>query len=437
MARTMRRDQVSFQRITVLFPCVVYSFVACILSAAPPIADDEARPHLDWTDAAEVVGRTSYVSGRIVRVGHARTIHFLNFHPERRDVFKVVIFDDYMKNFLDSLEELYEGKNVRVRGIVSTFGGSPQIQVTHPGQIEVLDELPKTSFEKPKAPAAGEPLALATFNIRNLFDDDDSPYHNDGSTRPKPREELEDLAKMIHELNADILALQEVESRGYLERFLEVFCSDLGYQHVVHFEGNDLRGIDVALLSRIPVGAVTSHRHLRFPGSDDSIQRFRRDLLTVELMPEGADPFEVWVVHLKSNSDGRPRAEPIRLAECRKIRELLDQRLHEEPSAKIVICGDFNDTETSDTVKTIAGTGEYALSSAWEEVPKDQRISYNMEPYRTLIDFIYWSPAMRDHYVPGTYRVLHEGMIDTIGSDHNPVVARFNMGKASVAKATK
>src|SRR5690606_20719666 len=119
------------------------------------------------------------------------------------------------------------------------------------------------------------------------------------------------------------------------------------------FEGNDLRGIDVAVLSRLPVGSVTSHRHLKFKDADGRSRRLNRDVLAVTLQPPQSQPLEVWVVHLKSNYGGREFAEPVRVAEARLLRNLLDKRLAADLEARILLTGDFNDTRDSETMNTI------------------------------------------------------------------------------------
>ena len=409
------------------FAGVVLLSGLCSTQAAPPVDDDEARPHVAWQDAEGVVGRTAFVSGVVARVGHSKRVHFLNFDPKRRDVFVVVIFQPFLERFEGTLEELYEGRPIRVRGMVTRFRGTPQIQVSSPEQIEVLDKLPELKpLAVPAKLSVGQQIKVATFNVRNLFDDANDAYHNDEGTQAKPRHELEKLAAAIARLDADVLALQEVESRGYLARFLEVFAPQAGYQDVVHFEGNDLRGIDVCLLSRLPVGPVTSFRHATFADETGKRQKFRRDLLCVRLEPEDGLPFEVWVAHLKSNSDGREYAEPVRMAEAREIRRLLDKRLAADPNAAIIVCGDFNDTADSATVQTITGRGTTALRTAWSSIPEPQRITYNLEPYRSMIDFILWTPGMHSRYVKGTYAILG-GSLEEIGSDHNPVRAEFRV----------
>ena len=395
------------------------------LAAAPPIDPDEARPHVDWTEADKVVGRVAFVSGRIVRVGSAGRVNFLNFDTERDGKFTGIVYGPFLDRFPGSLKDLYEGKHVRMKGLVTTFAGRPQVQVTSPDQIRVLESPDQPPpFVAAKTREFGREITVATFNILNLFDDVDDPYHNDENTTPKPRDELEHVAKAIRTLDADVIAFQEVENRGYLERFIEVFLADMGYTNVVLFDGNDLRGIDPCLVSRIPVGRVTSHRHLRFTAPDGRPGRFRRDVIAVELLPPGRDPFEIWVVHLKSNSGGRDLAEPIRLGEAHELRRLLDNRLSHDPKARIIVCGDFNDVWDSPSVQTIVGKGEHALTCPAEKLPEKDRITYNKEPHRSMIDFILMSPGMAETYVDDSYKI-HPGAVDTTGSDHNAVAARF------------
>jgi len=410
--------------------CVVSLFFIGSANSAlgkPPIDPNEARPHIDWKDADQLVGRTVFVSGQIVSVSSAGRVNFLNFDSKRPGRFTGIVYRQFVKKFPKPLNDLYEGKYVRIRGMITTYAGRAQVQIASPDQIEILPgpiEVPRWTPPKPKP--VGDTLKLATFNVLNLFDDRDDPYHSDETTRTKPREEMEHLAAAMRKLDADVLALEEVESRGYLTRFLEVFGADLGYRNVVHFEGNDLRGIDVCLLSRIPVGRVTSHRHLRFKNPLGQTRHFERDVLEVELLPEGGLPFEMWVVHLKSNSGGREQAEPIRLGETMMIRRLLDRRLKADPGARIVVCGDFNDTWESKSVQTIVGTGPFALQTAASTLPKSKRVSYNQAPYRSMIDFLLYSDEMAKHYVPDSYGIM-QGSIETIGADHNPVSALFRM----------
>jgi len=398
----------------------------------PAIGPDEGRPHLSWEHADAVVGRVAFVSGRVVGVSHQGRANFLNFAEDRDKIepprrgFVAVVFNEYLAGFPDSLENLYAGKMVRVRGMVTTYRGRPEIQVRDPDQIAVLESPPETQIPAAPPLRTGEEVTVATYNVLNLFDELDDPYRQDETTPTKPREQMERLAAVIRKLDADVLALQEVENRFYLERFLEVFLPDMGYQHVVHFEGNDVRGIDVCLISRLPVGTVRSHRHVSFPDAGGRPMVFERDLLCATIEPPGGRSFEVWVVHFKSNYEGREYAEPIRLAEATKVRALLEGRLKEDPTARVILCGDFNDVWDSPTLRKIVGEGPTAMRCFADELPQERRVTYNQEPYRTMIDFILCSPALADRYVKGSYSV-EPGSVETSGSDHNPVRATFRL----------
>ena len=60
-------------------------------------------------------------------------------------------------------------------------------------------------------------------------------------------------AKVIHEVGADIIGLVEAESRPALVRFHDDLLSLMhgtSYQHIMLIDGNDERGIDVAIMTR-------------------------------------------------------------------------------------------------------------------------------------------------------------------------------------------
>ena len=270
-------------------------------------------------------------------------------------------------------------------------------------------------------------MTIVTMNAFNLFDHHDDPYHEDEGTRVKPRHELEMLASTLRTLNADVVAMQEIENRWYLERFVDLFLGDMGYE-VVLIEGNDKRGIDCAVLTRLAVGPVTTFQHLQFPDSNDKTMRFRRDLLKVTLAANTDKSFDLYVVHLKSKGSG-PSSNPIRYGEAREIRRLLDKELSDRPDARFLICGDFNDTPDSPTLSTIIGSGPTALVYLAKDLTDGCRITFNREPHRSMVDYFLCSPNMAEDFIKGTY-FIKDGSVATHGSDHNPVIAQFRRPEA-------
>lgn len=260
------------------------------------------------------------------------------------------------------------------------------------------------------SPRAGQPIAVLSWNLENLYDRYDDPWRSDEITKPAfaTEERLARLAAVLRRLDADVVCLQEVEHRFLLERFNRDFLDGLGYA-VVLIEGNDDRGIDVALLSRLPIGPVSSYRHLRFRSEDGAEQRFRRDLLRVRIGPPlDAD---VYVVHLKAQSGGEA-ADAARLAEARAAAEILRAELARDPDYRALVAGDFNDIPDSPTLAAFRDLGLV------DTCADSKAVSYNREPYLSRIDFILLTPALAGGRGPGR---IHDEPAVAKASDHNPV----------------
>lgn len=392
--------------------------------------DSEALlPIIQWEDAPHHMGEEVFLVGQVANTGKSSGGHrFLNFGRQRSDL-TGFIDRHVVEQFSKPPETLYKGKKIKVRGMLYKYRGNPNIRILGPQFIEVLeDEAALSEMVTAGAPVnrtLGDTLTVASLNVLNLFDDQDDPYHGDEKTGTKLRKDLILLAESIRQVDADILVLQEVENRGYLELFNRALLADLGYQHVVLTEGNDRRGIDVAILSRLPVGPVISYRHLRFPDTNGKEMSFSRDLLHAHIMPDKGPPLHVLAVHFKSQYGGK-KADAIRTGEAQAVRGVLDDILKSDPQAHILLCGDFNDTIDSVPLQTILGGGKTEMTSFFSDVPEKERVTYNKEPYRSMIDFIFASPAMAKLYEKGSYEILPGGPART-GSDHNAVIARFQL----------
>jgi endonuclease/exonuclease/phosphatase family metal-dependent hydrolase len=415
---------------------VVLFFVSVAVQAEPPatqpaIPPEAGLPVIDWKEAGKYMHKDVVVQGKIVQAKNAGKMCFLNFDAARS--FTAVVQEGSFKRFPQPPDKMYDQKIVRIRGTISEYKGKTQIEISSPDQVKILEQdLPIPPKPEVKKRTFDGTVTIATYNTLNFFDEYDDPYTSDETTPAKPRAELEKLAASIRALDADVVALEEVENRGYLERFVTAMLGDMGYDNVVCFEGNDRRGIDCALLSRLPVGPVTSHRHLRFnENSDDPAgpMTFRRDLLQVRIDPPKCAAFYVFVTHLKSKRDGGGSADTYRLGEARQARRIFDGLLSKDKDAMFVVCGDFNDTFDSKPVKALRGEGDMALRDFLADVPKGA-VTFNRDP-KSIIDFIFASPAMANRYVAKSYRIVEPGGIATTGSDHNPVVAKFDLKKTA------
>ncbi len=168
------------------------------------------------------------------------------------------------------------------------------------------------------------------------------------------------LARRIKAMDVDVLAVQEVESIEALQQFVDDQQLDgAGYTELVLVEGNDQRLIDVGLISKLPIGPVTSWRHRTYE-NEPGPPVFSRDLLQVEILDGSRRRtlVTVYVNHLKSKlarsvqeteADNRRRRQ-----QAETIAAILAER---PPPGPYVVLGDMNDSPDSPQLAPIPGLG--------------------------------------------------------------------------------
>jgi endonuclease/exonuclease/phosphatase family metal-dependent hydrolase len=386
----------------------------------PQPVQEPAPVVVRWQDAGEHVGERVTVTGTIVDTHNSGRVVFLNYHRQWRGKFRLVVFPDAWPQFPEPPEDLFRGKEVRVSGMVEEYQGAPQIVIESVAQVRWADGTPVAAAGVAASPlpepgARAEGVRVLTWNVENLFDAHDDPYRDDEGTRvaADPERRLRGIAAVLRRVNADVVCLQEVENRGVLEDLNDRLLGGLGYEAVL-FEGNDGRGIDVAMLTRLPVLSATSYRHLRFPGPD-GLTRFRRDLLRVELGPPlDAD---VYLVHLKSKAGGG-QADAVRLAEARTASAILGGELEVNPDYRALVAGDFNDVADSPALRT------FSVADLRDPLAGSDAYSYHPERYRSRIDFMLLTRGLAAELDDESARVVSSlpGVrLETL-SDHYPVV---------------
>jgi endonuclease/exonuclease/phosphatase family metal-dependent hydrolase len=155
----------------------------------------------------------------------------------------------------------------------------------------------------------------------------------------------ENCARVIKEVNADVLGVIEAEDRITLNRFNTQLLPAVGgtpYPHVMLIDGNDDRGIDVGIMTRstYPILSIRSHIHDR--DADGII--FSRDCAEYEIGLPSGDSLFVLINHFKSKGYGAQAANDAkRLRQARRVREIVDTHLA-AGHKNIVVIGDLNDT---------------------------------------------------------------------------------------------
>ncbi len=199
-------------------------------------------------------------------------------------------------------------------------------------------------------------VVVASWNVENLFDTEDDPtnegddgYTPHGWSRWTPARyalKLEHLADIIFAMRPDVLCLIEVENRHVLEDLVKTLKVRHQYDlpAIMHREGRDKRGIDVALLA---VKAPVATNWL-------STVSGQRDVLACDFVFEDR-PLTVLVNHWKSQLGKKEESDSIRRKEAQTVRAYIDRRLKADPAAALLVAGDFNDRPESPILTEVAG----------------------------------------------------------------------------------
>jgi len=367
-------------------------------------------------------------------------------------------------------------------------------------------------------------LRIATFNVENLFarpvvlsedrdakavgmirfDDPDEralAHRVADAIASDDKRQLTALA--LADTEADIVCLQEVDSREALEIFYKRYVkrviepkfaaarkglrAQLGreltederialerrffYENRILLEGNDGRGIDVAVLSRLPL-VVQSHAHRSFAELGvwhssladyreiiDGRERvlkpsdrvFRRDCLEVRV-EIGDKMLTLFNCHFKSMGGSRERTKPLRAAEARAVKRIVSETFGgHQREALWAICGDLNDhlevdgQATPGALDVLVEEG-FSVNLATRRQADDRWTTYfGEEDQYSQFDYILASPALAALNPNAVPDILRKGQAfrahrydgpryPRIGhdrpkaSDHCPVAVTLDLG---------
>lgn len=264
------------------------------------------------------------------------------------------------------------------------------------------------------------PFRAMTYNVENAFDEIDDPLTDDPLTA-KPMESCAAVAEVIRDSRAVVVALQEVENQRMLERLVSFHGLRKLYPHRVLIEGNDPRGVDVALLSQFPLTDVKSHKE-RIVGWRYSVpQKFRRDLLQADVRLPNQKRLRVYVTHYPASYG----AHRMRLREAEATRDIVAEQSRDYPVDYNVVMGDFNALERSDPMERLTDRRAGGLYNTSSGLP----MSYghregSRKEWQTRIDHILCGPNLKS-------RLIGQGVFhhpkESLASDHRPVWSDFDL----------
>lgn len=314
-------------------------------------------------------------------------------------------------------------------------------------------------------------LKVATYNVENLFDlqksgneyDEYIPNSSSNWNQDTYKIKLKNITQVIKEIDADIIALEEVESReALLDLRFELKKEGLYYEYYDIADRKNTT-VKVAILSKIPF--VSSHE--LYVTHNNSY----RNILETKFKISGKELY-IFVNHWSSKA----HPESTRLISAKALKSRIEEIGVEK---NIIVLGDFNsdyeehikfernrrlnDTygktginhilETTKQKERASDTSyiKNSLYNLWYDSDEENRYSYIFKGHKEAIDNVLISQSLLDkkniYYIDGTisnftkeylfkkkninrWEISRAKVRQHKGkgySDHLPVVAKFNI----------
>ncbi|RMA65837.1 endonuclease/exonuclease/phosphatase family protein [Ulvibacter antarcticus] len=218
-------------------------------------------------------------------------------------------------------------------------------------------------------------FSIAFYNLENLFDTLDDPKTMDDdftSTAKRKwnekrfRKKIRNLGFVIKQIGYSelqhppvLIGVAEVENAFVLQELVNSKFLKKKEYDFIHFDSPDERGIDTALIYRKEYFKVIHKEAVYiYVENNKGVQDFTRDILYVKGLLDNEE-VHILVNHWPSRRAGVEKTNHRRLAVSAKNKELTKQILSDDPNARIIIMGDFNDDPQSESVKNLTESELY------------------------------------------------------------------------------
>jgi endonuclease/exonuclease/phosphatase family metal-dependent hydrolase len=226
-------------------------------------------------------------------------------------------------------------------------------------------------------------------------------------------------AQVIRDVNPDVLAICECESRRALMEFSSQLLPSVqgeSFDNIMLIDGNDDRGINVGIAAKrgYHVGWMQSH-------ADDKTTLgehvFSRDCAEYGVRTPKRETVWVLVNHFKSKGYGDPETSTRRRwLQSEAVRRILE-RLEAEKAALIAVVGDFNDSPDSAALHPLIGESGFKDISSHQNFAADGHPgTFGRGSAGDKIDYILMSPALFERAKGGG--VFRKGVW---GPNKNPI----------------
>lgn len=215
-------------------------------------------------------------------------------------------------------------------------------------------------------------LRVAFWNLENFFDPyvDSTRVYNDYTEDGSQHWSLFRFYKKRNNIYKAILALSEGVPLGILGicEVENTFVTSMIFHDTplkkhnyrcIHYEGDDRRGIDVALVYSIDKLQLISSEIVKIRNPDDKYFK-TRDILYAKFYDKKDDTLHCFVNHWPSRYGGEKETIYLRELAAKTLRAKIDSIVNiRKEIPKIIVMGDFNDTPYDNSIINVLGAVPY------------------------------------------------------------------------------
>ncbi|MHA3773163.1 endonuclease/exonuclease/phosphatase family protein [Verrucomicrobiota bacterium sgz303538] len=270
--------------------------------------------------------------------------------------------------------------------------------------------------------AEPEEIVVASYNVQNYVGGEGE---NTGGrpAKPKPKQAIEALVRVIKDINPDILGVCEMGRSEQFEDF-KARLKEAGLQFVdsEYVEAADADR-HLALLSRFPIVSRQSLADVTYE-LNGSLEKVKRGFLDVTVRVNPDYDLRMVGAHLKSKLAVAQGEALMRRFEAQLLRKHLEGILTSDPKINLLAYGDFNDTKNEPPIQEIMGVRGSAtfMADLWAKDELGDRWTHywRIADQYARIDYLFASPALFPEVVKNKSRVYRSEFWNE-ASDHRPI----------------
>jgi endonuclease/exonuclease/phosphatase family metal-dependent hydrolase len=271
-------------------------------------------------------------------------------------------------------------------------------------------------------------FCIASYNVENYIT---MPRRIEGVMRAnagKPESERDAVVRMIGTIHPDVIGLEEIgEPAQFADLQRRLRKAGLDFPHSEYLQAADSTR-HVALLSRTPIIERHSQNDMPLRVKDVTLHS-PRGILDITVEPSPGQRIRILCVHLKAKLEVAEYDEAdLRLAESQYLRRYVREILRVDPSVRLVLMGDFNDTKNEKSVWQIMGKPEWPDSLRALPLTDDRgefwTEFWSQADIYSRIDYIMVSRSMKKSVITSDSMILDDPEWVN-ASDHRAVMAVF------------